>query len=111
MIRLSNGHFYRIVAFFLLIAFGYMHSVQWMHSHQNGHTEQIHTTSFQLKKDIHCKVCDQLHRHPCQSLPSQIFTLTEVFRSKPILIQQLDLAKPFKIPLSSYFNKGPPLVF
>lgn len=85
-----------------------MQGVQLLHAH-NDSVKQTSQRSFQLKKEINCKICDYLHVKQNQQLPGQAFTLSEVYRSKPVLIQRLDLAKPIKIPLSSYFNKGPPL--
>ncbi|MGK9118257.1 MULTISPECIES: hypothetical protein [Sphingobacteriaceae] len=107
---LSLKSIYRLIALCLLVTIGYIQGVQLIHAyHHNDNTKQTSHTSFQVKKEINCKICDYLHVKQGQQLPGQLFTLSEVYRSKPILIQRLDLAIPFEIPLSSYFNKGPPL--
>ena len=67
-------------------------------------------TSLDSKKEINCKICDYLVVKQAQQLPAQLFTLSEVYRSKPVLIQRLDPAQPFVITLSCHLNKGPPLV-
>ncbi|GAA4808295.1 hypothetical protein GCM10023231_41980 [Olivibacter ginsenosidimutans] len=102
---------YKIVALYLLVILTYLQVVQVVHAYQhNDSIQQTELTSFQFKKEIHCKICHHLHSNQIQQLPGKIFTLSEVYRKKPILIQRLDLAKPFEIPLSSCFNKGPPLI-
>ncbi|MEH6307134.1 hypothetical protein RYH73_15915 [Olivibacter sp. CPCC 100613] len=107
---LSLNSIYRLIALCLLVTISYIQGVQLIHAyHHNENVKQISHHSFQVKKEINCKICDYLHVKQSQQLPGQQFTLSEVYRSKPILIQRFDVAKPIEIPLSSYFNKGPPL--
>lgn len=100
-----------MMALCLLVTLSYMQGMQLIHAfHHNDNIKQSSHHSFQIKKEINCKICDYLHVKQNQQLPGHIFTLSEVYRNKPILLQRLDLAKPFEVALSSYFNKGPPLV-
>jgi|GEM_PF-1205636 len=103
---------YRPLALCLLVVFCYIQGVQLMHAYH--HQESLiqldkELTSFDTKKELNCKICDYLLVKQAQQLPSQIFTLTEVYRSKPVLIQRLDPAQPCEITLANYLNKGPPI--
>ena len=103
---------YKPLALYLLATFCYIQGVQLMHAyhHQNSLIQaEKELTSFDTTKELNCKICDYLFVKQAQQLPSQIFTLTEVYRSKPVLIQSLDPAHPCEIILAKHLNKGPPL--
>lgn len=98
------------MAFCLLVTFSYIQGITLVHAcHHEGLRTDKHLTLLQTKKEINCKICDYLVVKQAQQLPAQIFTLTEVYRSKPLLLQRLDLAVPCKITLASFLNKGPPM--
>lgn len=107
-----RANIFKLLALCLIATFSYIQGVQLMHAyhHQDDIKHHPAATHLTLKKDINCQVCDYILVKQAQQLPAGIFTLNEVFSSKPILLQRLDLAKPCEIILSNDLNKGPPLV-